>query len=193
MRGPATLLILLGVLFGPAYFLFWERLSGSDGPSFELTERAQRWTLPDGTILHFAKGQAYRPGPVELNPDMNRIGMRLSFESDGGAPGGPGADDYEVTLLQGDQAILQRALRVTGRPGHSVTVDAGTFEVFYPGSYTLLLEGPDAPHTPISRVGVRLRKNVEAPAMPVVWGGMIALVIGLALLIEPYLRRRPPR
>jgi len=72
-------------------------------------------------------------------------------------------------------------------------VDAGTFYVFYPGSYTLLVVGPDAPHTPISRVGVRLRKNLETPAMPVVWGGVIALVVGLALLIEPYLRGRRGR
>ena len=128
MRGPAALLILLGVLFGPAYWLFWERLSGSEGPSFELTEHGQRWTLPDGTILHFAKGQAYRPVAVALDPDMNRIGIRLSFESDGGTSGVPGADDYELTLLQGDQPILRRSLRITGKPGSSVTADAGTFD-----------------------------------------------------------------
>lgn len=194
MRGPAALLILLGMLFGPAYWLLWERLSGSDGPSFELTERGRRWTLSDGTLLHFAKGQAYRPVAVELDPDMNRIGLRLTFEPDGGAgPSTPDTDDYEVTVLQGDQPILQRALRITVKPGHSLAVDAGTFEVFYPGSYTFLMEGPDAPHRPISRVGLRLRKNVETPAMPVVWGGLAALVVGLALLIEPYLRRRRSR
>lgn len=190
-RGLAGLLLLVGVLFGPVYLLFWERLSGSDGPAFELTERGQRWTLPDGTILHFAKGQAYRPLALELDPKMNRIGLRLTFEATAEAPkSGSGLDSYQVTVMQGDQPILQRPLNVNAKPGSSTTVDAGSLEVLFPGGYTLILEGPDAPHTPIARVRLLLRQQVETPTMAVVWVGLAALVAGLALLIEPYLPRR---
>ena len=193
-RGLAGLLILIGVLFGPVYLLSWERISGSDGPSFELTERGQRWTLADGTILHFAKGQAYRPLALDLDPKMNRIGLRLTFHAlAAGTASSAGADDYEVTVMQGDQPILQRPLRVDIKPGSTRTVDAGTLEVYFPGTYTFILETPDAPHTPIERVGLALREKAEMPTMAVVWVGLAALVAGLALFLEPFLpgRRYP--
>src|SRR5262249_30280711 len=75
--GP--LLLMLGLLLGPVYYLFCEYSSGTPGETFTLSERAARWTLADGTILHFVRGQAYRPLTLKLDPQMNRIAFRLTF------------------------------------------------------------------------------------------------------------------
>ncbi|PWT72001.1 MAG: hypothetical protein C5B46_07440 [Proteobacteria bacterium] len=190
MRGLAGLLVLVGVIFGPVYLLTWERVSGLDGPSFELSERGQRWTLVDGTILHFAKGQAYRPLDLELDPKMNRIGFRLTFEAGTAANNAaPGADRYEVTLMQGDQSIFRHSLELHAKANDAATLDGGGLEVFFPGTYTFILEGPEAPRAPITRVRLLVREQVQAPTMAVVWVGLAGLVVGLAMLIEPYLPR----
>jgi hypothetical protein len=49
----AALLIALGLILGPIYSIFWESLSGTLHESHALTERSDRWTLPDGSIQRF--------------------------------------------------------------------------------------------------------------------------------------------
>jgi hypothetical protein len=186
-----SVMVMLGLLLGPGYYLFCEYLSGEPGPSVTLTERAARWTLSDGTILRFARGQGYKPASVELTPDMNRIAFRLSFEA---APGEPGADsaaeEYRITLLQADQPIFERSLLVRLAPGGKATVEAGKLEIYYPGAYDLLVEELDAPRVALTRIEVQVRQRVEALFMPMMWVGVALLIVGLAITLEPFLRRR---
>ena len=79
-RGIGPMLLMVGLLLGPGYYIVAKYLSGEPGRTFTLTERAARWTLADGTILHFTRGQAYRPVAIDLDPNMNRIGFELKFE-----------------------------------------------------------------------------------------------------------------
>ena len=186
--GP--LLLMLGLFLGPGYYIVSEYLSGEPGESFILAERAARWALPDGTILRFARGQAYRPVAIDLDPKMNRIGLELTFEF---APASAGAvssesDEYEATLLQADQPILRRTLLVKGKAGGKRKIDVGSLEVYYPGSYVFLLEGPTAPQAPVAQVILALRHKVETVFMPFVVAGAVLLAVGLALSLEPYLR-----
>jgi hypothetical protein len=71
-------------------------------------------------------------------------------------------------------------------------VDAGSIEVYYPGSYTFILEGPDTPKVPVAQVVLQVRHKIEPLSMPFFVGGLVVLVVGLALSLEPYLpgRRR---
>ncbi len=116
MQRWAAWMLAIGLMLGPVYFVMTAYILGEPGPSFVLTERGPRWTLPDGAILRFSRGAAYRPVEVELQPEMNPIGLQLVFEAAAGTRQGEGADDYQATLLQADQAILQRPLQVSLQP-----------------------------------------------------------------------------
>jgi hypothetical protein len=185
---------MVGLLFGPGYFIVTAYLSGEPGQTFTLTERSARWTLPDGTILHFAHGSVYKPVAIDLDPNMNRIAFELSFQFAPAQAGTTAAatEDYEAVLYQADQAILQRALRVDAKSAGTRKIDAGSIDVYYPGTYTFILEGPEPVQVPVSQVTLQVRQKIETPSMPFLVVGMVVLVVGLALSLEPYLpgRRR---
>jgi len=187
--GP--LLLMLGLLLGPVYYLYAEFSSGQPGETFTLSERAARWTLPDGTILHFVRGQAYRPLTLKLDPQMNRIAFRLTFQGAAAEPGAPQAsDEYRLSLMQADQPVFQRAFAVKLSSGANSSVDVGRLELYYPGAYEFLLEEAGTPRIPVSQVTVQVRQNIETVFAPLVWGGVAMLIAGLALVIEPYLPGR---
>src|SRR5262249_30751939 len=125
-QGLGPLLVMVGLLLGPGYYIVTAYLSGEPGRTFTLTERAARWTLPDGAILRFAHGSAYRPIAVDLDPSMNRIAFELSlqFAPAQGDASVSATEDYEAVLYQADQAILQRTLRIDAKPGGTRKVDA---------------------------------------------------------------------
>jgi len=187
-------MLMLGLLLGPTYYVLCEYLSGEDGETFTLAERAARWTLPDGTILRFARGQAYRPVTLTLDPGMNLIAFLLTFEA---APESTDAskstDNYEVTLLQSDQPIFERSLAVKLAPGSKATVETGKLALYYPGAYQFLLQEAGAPHVPVSQVRLQVRKHIKAPSLPLTASGLVLLVAGLALTLEPYIPRRRSR
>jgi hypothetical protein len=185
----AAWLLALGLMLGPVYFVLSTYILGEAGESMVLTDRGQRWTLPDGAILRFARTQAYRPVEVNLTPEMNRIGLQLVFEAAAGSRQGDGADDYQADLLQTDQPILQRPLQVSLQPGEKKTVNAGTLEVYYPGAYIFVLEAPLTPHVPLSQVTLNIHRNVHVPLMPLVWLGLAMIAAGLAFYLERWLRQ----
>ena len=188
MQRWAAWMLAIGLMLGPVYFVMTAYILGEPGPSFVLTERGPRWTLPDGAILRFSRGAAYRPVEVELQPEMNPIGLQLVFEAAAGTRQGEGADDYQATVLQADQAILQRPLQVSLQPGDNKSIKAGTLEVYYPGAYIFVLEGPAAPHVPVSQVTLNIRQHVQTPIMALVWLGAAMIVVGLAFYLERWLR-----
>ncbi len=188
MQRWAAWTLALGLVLGPVYLFLTAYILGEAAESFVLTERAQRWTLPDGAILHFSRAQAYRPIEVQLKPEMNRIGLQLVFEAASASRQGDGADDYQADLLQSDQPILQRPLQVNVTAGEKKTIDAGTLEVYYPGAYIFVLEAPLAPHVPLSQVTLNIRQHVQTPFMPVVWVGVALTAIGVGLYLERWLR-----
>jgi hypothetical protein len=194
VRRYGPLMLMLGLLLGPTYYVFCEYLSGEDGETFTLTERAARWTLPDGTIMHVASGQAFRPLTLKLDPEMNRIAFRLTFEA---APSGLDAskstDEYQITLLQSDQPIFERSLTVNLAPGKRATVETSRLALYYPGAYEFLLHEAGTPRVPISQVTVQVRKKIETLFLPLLWSGFVLLVAGLAVTLEPYLPRSRSR
>jgi len=190
MKRYGPLLVMLGLLLGPTYYIFCEYLSGESGETFVLTERASRWTLPDGTILHVTNGKAFRPVTLKLDPDMNRIAFRLGFEAaPGSSDGAKSTDEYQITLLQSDQPIFERAVTIKLAPGGKAGVEAGRLAVYYPGAYEFLLQETGTPRVPVSQVTLEVRKKIETALLPLMWGGFAMLVVGLAISLEPYLPR----
>lgn len=192
MKNAAPLLIVIGLLVGPAYFYFCELLSGNVAATHALTERANRWELPDGAILRVKSGLAFKPLVLELNPESNHYRFRFNFDvipRDANAAGIP--NSYQVSLLQGDTTVLERSFEIEDSGKVSRTLES--FEVFYPGSYVLLLEEAGTPALGIAGVKFELLNRVEKPRMWLVWSGLVMLGFGTMLVLRDMLQRALPR
>ena len=179
---PATLLlIVLGTILGPVYFAYCEYLSGETAETHTLTERADRWELPDGAILRFRGGLGYRPVALELTPELNLYRFRFAFDAARieSSPKDAG-NDYQVSLLQGDIGILERSFRVVGNG----TVALDPMAIPYSGSYVLLLEEAGVPQLPVASVKLEVRGKVEKVRMWLVWSGLVMLAFGGVIIIR---------
>jgi hypothetical protein len=177
MFRSATLLIVLGTILGPAYYGYCEYLSGEPLQDLTVSERADRWSLPDGEILRFRAGLAYRPVEIALDPQLNRLRVGLTLEF---PPGGQtGEVEYLATLLYGDHPLLEQTVRVPQAGKPSVTLRS--FEVPAPDAYIFLLEEVGPPR-PAATVTVHLRGGIAPLFRPLMWFGVALLLAGLALL-----------
>lgn len=176
MSGPAILLIVLGLILGPGYYAYSEHLSGENLQSTTVTERADRWTLPDGSIQRFRKGLAYRPVELTLAPELNRLRLSLTFDFPAQGEGPPA--EYLATLLDQDYPVIEQPLTV--RTAGRVNATVRTFEVPGPGNYLFLLEEIGAPH-PGASVTVQLRGHIERLVRPLMWIGYALCLVGLGL------------
>ena len=70
MQRWAAWMLAIGLMLGPVYFILTTYILGEPGPTFVLTERGPRWTLPDGAILRFSRGAAYRA--LDTGPQLLR-------------------------------------------------------------------------------------------------------------------------
>ena len=192
MKNTAPLLIVIGLLLGPAYFYFCEILSGKVAATHALTERANRWELPDGAILRVKSGLAFKPVILDLNPEMNRYRLRFSFEViRRDATAAATQNSYQVSLLQGDTTVLERSFEIKDTGEISRTLES--FEVFYPASYVMLLEESGAPSLNVASVKFELLNRVEKPTMWLVWSGLVMLGFGTMLVLRDMLQKSLPR
>jgi len=181
VKPQVLLLIVLGLLIGPGYYAFCEHVSGRSGQSFALTERGNRWPLPDGSVLRLRGGQAYKPLPLELTPEQNNYRLRFTFNVT--QPDSTGAtNEYQVSLMQGDSGVAERSIKVKGRGNVSVALEP--LQIYYPGSYLLVLEEVGTPPLAVSGVGLQVDTGVERPKMWVAWSGLVLLVFGIGMVLR---------
>jgi hypothetical protein len=181
VKPQALLLLVLGLLIGPGYFAFCEHVSGRPGKTYALTERGNRWAMPDGSILRLRGGMAYKPLPLELTPDSNGYRLRFSFNVTQ-ADASDAVNEYQVSLLQGDTGIAERSIKVKGRGKVDVALDP--LQIFYPGGYTLVLEEVGTPPLAVSGVSLQIDTGVEKPKMWIAWSGLALLVLGVGVLLR---------
>jgi len=181
VKPQALLLIVLGLLIGPGYYAFCEHVSGRPGKNYALTERGNRWTLPDGSILRLRGGMAYKPVPLELTPESNSYRLRFSFNVTQ-VDAIDAENDYQVSLLQGDTGVAERSIQVKGRGNVSVALNP--LQIFYPGDYLLVLEEVGTPPLTVSGVSLQIETGVEKPKMWIAWSGLVLLVFGVGILVR---------
>src|SRR4030095_1493617 len=137
-----------------------------------------------------SNGKAFRPVALKLDPEMNRIAFRLTFEAAPAPVDAPkSTDEYQITLLQSEQPIFERALEARLAPGGKTSVETDRLAVYYPGTYEFLLQETGAPRFPVCQFTLVVRKNIDTLLLPLMWGGFAMLVVGLAVTLEPYLPR----
>lgn len=180
MKPQAQLLIVLGLLIGPGYYAFCDYVSGRTGQIYAFTERGNRWPLPDGSILRLHGGMAYKPLPLELTPESNAYRLRFRFNVTTAST--DATNHYHVSLLQGDIGTIGRSIQVKGQGDVAVALEP--IQIFYPGSYVLVLEEVGAPPLTVSGVSLQVDTNVEKPTMWIAWSGMALLVFGVGILVR---------
>ena len=184
MRPAIPFLLILGFLLGPVYYGYCLLFSGRASQTIDLTERASRWVTADGIILRFANGQAYKPVALALNPDMNRLVLRLTFAFPGDSSARSATElHYQATLLQLDHAVLERPISMRVTPPGTQTMDIGPLEIPYPAEYLFLLEEAGSPEV-VPAISLELIERIETPVREVVWAGLALLVIAAVIALR---------
>lgn len=190
MTRVASLLLVVGLILGPLYYAWCEYGSGQETGRHELSERAARWALPDGSIQRFGGHLAYRPVMVEVAPEHNDVRLRLTFQA---APrAAAGENRYLATLFDDDQPRLQREIVVSLAGGATRTVTLTAFPVYTPAQHLFVLEETSAPATEVAAVTLTVMQNVDRLVAPLAWGGVAMLLAGLGLLAFIAVARRRP-
>jgi len=182
MRIAAAILLILGLLFGPGYYLYSEHFNGRVSARIELTERAERWTLPDGTIQRFPGRLAYRPVEVSLHPDRNLALFVLTFDMASEGSDAAGENLYQATLFDMDRPALQQEIHVQAAPGKSARVVLPPVTVRSPLQHLFILEELRSAAQPVQRVRLELRENAEPYVKQLIGIGAGLLLAGIALL-----------
>lgn len=192
MKPPVVLLLVLGILLGPVYYGYCLHLSGKVAQTQPLTERAERWITPDGAIMRFRGGLGYKPIPLELQPDMNQVTLRLRFSLlDTQRTDDTTKLQYQASLYERDHTVLERPIALELRAGKPEDFEIGPFEVPYPASYLLVLEETGKPSR-VPAISLSIIEKVEKPNMPVVWTGLVVLIVAFVLQLGVLWKSRQP-
>lgn len=176
----AILLIVLGLLFGPGYYAYARWFSGRLEQTYTLSERAERWVLPDGSIQRTRSGMAFKPLALPLHPDMNRVQLRFAFHAATAAGKPPGTNEYAVSLAFMRYPVAERTLRVELRPGETARAALPPLEIAAPGEHVFLLQEVGQPAVFVDQVELEVWRNVEAPKPMVFALGMSLAAAGVA-------------
>lgn len=184
MRIAAAILLVLGLLLGPGYHLYGQHLNGRETLRVELTERAERWTMPDGTIQRFPGRRAYRPVSLPLHPDRNLAVIALTFHM--ASENGPQSESnvYLATLFDMDRPALQHEISVDAAPGKEQRVMLPAQLVRSPLTHLFVLEELNEAPRPVSRITLVLREQAEPFVERLVTFGIGLLIAGVLLLVH---------
>jgi hypothetical protein len=179
MKPQIVLLLVLGIVLGPLYYAYCMYFSGRTVETHALTERAERWSLPDGAIVRFRGGAGYKPIALGLDPEMNWLKLRFSF-SRPAADAGKEELQYLLSLQDGDHTVLHRTLSLRLAAGEKRDLDVGPLEIPYAGRFVLLLEEVGMPAV-IPDISLAIIANADKANSIVVWTGLSLLIVAFAL------------
>jgi hypothetical protein len=188
MRPTVVLLLVLGIVLGPGYYAYCMLISGHTIRTIAMTERATRWTTADGSILRFSNGLAYKPVSLLLTPEMNSVMFRLDFNLEGGAAAQPkGSLQYQASLADFDQTILEHPIQLQSSDSTTQTVDVGPLDIPYAADYMFLLVETGKVATP-AKVHLSVIENMKTPVMSIVWTGMGLVIAALIFSLRDVIR-----
>jgi hypothetical protein len=172
---PVTLVLLaLGLLVGPGYFLYARHLTGTVVGTYPLAT---------------AQGGGFQSVAISLSPDMSpvRVILRLSAEHGPSVVGTPTAaprNRYRAVVSRGGQAVAETGVELVSSTIESSFQEfasvVATLEVGTAGEHLVQIEGVGEPQMQATAASLELRRNATDPDMRVVWTGVA--LIGVALM-----------
>lgn len=178
MKKLSLLLLIAGLLAGPAYWVYAKFYTGSQAGLLSLSHTSG------------ADGPVWRSPAFNLSPDMAPLGLillargKLTPEA---AQGRPPQDSYHVTLFQ--DGTPAEPLRITLKVKNTSDISPlfrehlVLFQVVKTGSYQLEVAPEGAPRLPLDQVQLELRRNLMEPDSQVVMAGLLALMLGILGLV----------
>jgi hypothetical protein len=180
----SILLILVGLMLGPGYYVWAAFFSGGKVAEHRLGEKGARWTLPSGDVMRFSNANAFKPVELELDPAMNTVGLALVFEVVGDVRVEPvRGNAYQALLLAAGAPLVEKQVAISrgANPGPDQLWSelVATVDVPSAGTYTFVLAETKPPELPLTGISLQVRRNVVRARMEVVWSGVALLVAGV--------------
>ncbi|NIR31211.1 MAG: hypothetical protein GWN84_18255 [Gammaproteobacteria bacterium] len=200
MRRSGIALSVAGVLTLAAHLLHVQFLSGTELARYRVMSGPGSWVdAADGFVGAAERAALHHAGPFALDPGMNPVRAVLEVRRGSAAPAA-GSVIYGARLLDERGATVWTGSGVHhgqddggGAPGSSVSVHLDPFEVESAGRYVLLLDPGESGSVGLrSGANIILRRNVAQARAGFVVAGLIAFVLGVALLLSAGRGRRRP-
>lgn len=170
------LLIVLGLVVGPAYWIRAKFFSGDDGALLTL-----KAVEPQTGLLRIWQSEPFR-----LEADMAPVGLIMLAQgrySANMSPNRPPLDSYSITLTHAGKAAEPLKLNLGVK---RVTDESPAFRAHLllmqkvqPGDYAIAVTQAAEPAIQIDRMQLQVRQHLDEPDPDIVLAGMLMLAIGL--------------
>lgn len=173
-----VLLLILGVLLGPAYYVYARFFSGT-----VLATQALAMNVSDGTVRAATT--------LELAPAQGPIGLILRVLAEQGplaAPSEAPRDPFVARVLLHDRLILEHRFTLASsavepHPGLVFQEALPLLDALDAGTYRVELASEGAPQLTLRHVDVQVRSGMQAPDWRIVATGAALLTAGVAALV----------
>lgn len=174
MKTISLVLLITGLLAGPAYWVYAKFFTGSRVALLNL-ERA------DGEAA-----APWRSAPFTLNPEMAPVGLILHAQgrfAPNMMENSPPKDRYAATLYKDEEAAkpLNFTLGVKSVADSNPVFKEHLlfFKVVHAGQYRLEVAPVGAADIKLERVQLEVRQHLHEPDNRIVTGGMVVMILGL--------------
>lgn len=172
-------LLVIGLIFGPGYYVYSHFFSGQVAASHPLP------------ISNHGAGSNIGPAQIELSPTMGKIGLILRFQTSHDPvmsivqmP----QNKYRATLRTGKQTVFDKQFTLTSSSVESEVIlnfseAMPVFEADTSGTYQLEISQMGEAGMNLVSAEAQVRKNIVAPSNTLMTAGFGMLAAGVAMLI----------
>ncbi|MEW5788847.1 MAG: hypothetical protein AB1899_13440 [Pseudomonadota bacterium] len=170
MKNLSLLLLIAGLIAGPAYWVYAKFYTGSQAALLKL-DRA---------------GTGWRSADFRLSPDMAPVGLILhatgSF-SPNMHESQPPKDGYAVTLFRDGQAAkplnISLGVKNVADSNPAFKEHLLFFQVVQAGTYHVEISPAAEPDIKLDRMELEVRQHLHEPDSTIVTAGMVVMILGI--------------
>lgn len=174
-KRTGIILLILGLLLGPGYYVYTRFFSG---------DVVATQPLP---LARDGAGERFEPVLLSLAPEMQPIGLVLRFTVSHGPtiqPTYTPRSDYRARLLDGERVILDQRFslqspEVESTPSRVFQHALPVLAIEHAGSYRLTVDAEGEPQMTVHSADVQVRANVREPDLQLVAVGAALVAVGL--------------
>ena len=177
-NSAGVVLLVIGLIFGPGYYVYSRFFSGKVVSTYPLT------------VKHQAADNHFDPLQIELTPDMGQIGLILRFQTEHGPVTTPiqmPRNEYRAILRADSQTILDKAFTLSSTSVESEVLlnfseVLPVFRAEAKGIYQLEISQTGEAGMNLIGADVQVRKDVVQPNDTLLTVGVGLLAVGAAVL-----------